>query len=109
MLIPNNLVVLEMANNHMGYVNHGIELINTYGKIVDKYRNTFTFCFKFQFRDLDTFIHKDALSSGLPLVKRFQETRLSKKEFNSLFSCARKNKFLTMVTCFDNKSLETID
>jgi len=109
MLIPDNLVVLEMANNHMGNVNHGIELINAYGKIVDKYRDTFTFCFKFQFRDLDTFIHKDAISSGLPLVKRFQETRLSKKEFNSLFSCARKNKFLTMVTCFDNKSLKSID
>ena len=85
MLIPNNLVVLEMANNHMGNVNHGIDLINAYGKIVEKYRDTFTFCFKFQFRDLDTFIHKNSISSDLPLVKRFQETRLSKKEFNSYF------------------------
>ena len=48
MIIPDNLVVLEMANNHMGNVNHGIELINAYGKIVDKYRDKFTFCFKFQ-------------------------------------------------------------
>jgi sialic acid synthase SpsE len=25
----NNLIVLEIANNHMGDINHGIELINT--------------------------------------------------------------------------------
>ena len=29
----NNLIVLEIANNHMGDINHGIELINTYSKV----------------------------------------------------------------------------
>lgn len=109
MILPNNLVVLEMANNHMGDVSHGINLINTYGKIVKKYRNFFTFCFKFQFRDLDTFIHKNFSASDIPLVRRFQETKLSENHFHKLFSTARKNNFLTMVTCFDNKSLEQVN
>ncbi len=109
MAIPKNLVVLEMANNHMGSVKHGIDLINTYGKVIADYRNFFTFCFKFQFRDLDSFIHKDFVSSNIPLVKRFKETKLLADDFRSLFSCARRNKFLTMVTCFDNKSVEAVD
>ena len=31
--ILKNLIVLEIANNHMGDVNHGTNLIDTYSKI----------------------------------------------------------------------------
>ena len=53
--IPKNLFVLEMANNHMGDVNHGIKLINAFGKVCRKY--PFNFALKFQYRELKTFIH----------------------------------------------------
>ena len=53
------IVVFELANNHMGYVDHGIKIINTYGKLVKNYRSKFDFAFKFQYRQLSSFIHKD--------------------------------------------------
>ena len=28
------LVVFELANNHMGFIDHGIKIINTYGKLI---------------------------------------------------------------------------
>ena len=53
----NNLVVLEMANNHMGDYNHGIKMIHEFAEIVKPYKKQFNFAWKFQFRDIDTFIH----------------------------------------------------
>ena len=35
--IPNNLYILEFANNHMGDINHGIKLIQNFSKICKKY------------------------------------------------------------------------
>ena len=35
--IPQNLFILEMANNHMGDVSHGIKLIKDFGSICKKY------------------------------------------------------------------------
>ena len=32
-----NLIVLEIANNHMGDVKHGINIIDTYSKICNKF------------------------------------------------------------------------
>lgn len=51
--IPNDLFVLEMANNHMGDVEHGLHVIRTFGRICSKY--PFNFAFKLQYRELDTF------------------------------------------------------
>ncbi len=33
-----NLFIFEMANNHQGSVEHGLEIINAMGKIVRKYK-----------------------------------------------------------------------
>jgi len=48
--IPENLFILEMANNHMGNVGHGVELINAFGKVCKKY--PFNFALKFQYIEL---------------------------------------------------------
>ena len=37
----NNLVVLEMANNHMGYYNHGIKMIHEFAENVKPYKKQF--------------------------------------------------------------------
>ena len=52
------IIVFEMANNHMGDMDHGLLMINTFGKYVKEYPE-FAFVFKFQFRDIPTFIHPD--------------------------------------------------
>ena len=81
-LIPKNLFVFEMANNHMGDVAHGIELIRAFGAVVKKFPQ-FNFAFKLQYRDLDTFIHPDLQSRmDIKYIKRFSETRLNQDQFN---------------------------
>ena len=106
--ILKNLIVLEIANNHMGDVNHGTNLIDTYSKICNKFQNL-NFAFKLQYRDLDTFIHKSVKNDfDNHYVKRFSETRLAEKDFNKLIDAIKSNGYLSMVTPFDNKSIELI-
>ena len=80
MKIPKKLFVLEMANNHMGNVNHGLKMIEEFAKITKKY--PFNFGFKLQYRDLNTFIHKDLKKrNDIKYIKRFDETKISENDF----------------------------
>jgi sialic acid synthase SpsE/mannose-6-phosphate isomerase-like protein (cupin superfamily) len=100
----NNLIVLEIANNHMGNLNHGINLINEYSKICKKYPK-FNYAFKLQYRQLDKFIHKDFKDRlDINYIKRFQETKLKESDFDSLIQCIKDNAYYAMVTAFDNES-----
>ncbi|MEY4593284.1 MAG: hypothetical protein RIR18_2179 [Pseudomonadota bacterium] len=106
--IPNNLFVLEMANNHMGDLAHGLKVIRTFGEICKSY--PFKFAFKLQYRDLDTYIHPSMRGrEDIKYVKRFAETRLSRKQFDDLIAAIRGNGFLTMSTPFDEASVAMIE
>ena len=71
------LIILEIANNHMGDVEHGKALIRAFGAVVRNYPE-FRFALKFQYRELDTFIHPDYQGRmDIKYIKRFTETRLS--------------------------------
>lgn len=106
--LPNNLFVLEMANNHMGDIAHGIDLIKSFGEVCKKYPQ-FSFAFKLQYRDLDTFIHPDLKGRmDLKYIKRFAETRLSREQFDQLIAEIRVNGFRTMSTSFDEISFDMI-
>lgn len=107
--IPENLFVLEMANNHMGDVNHGIEVIRQFGTVCRKFPE-FNFAFKLQYRDLDSFIHPAAQGrDDIKYVKRFSETRLSRADFDKLIAEMRANGFLAMSTPFDEVSVDVIE
>lgn len=102
------LFVLEMANNHMGSVDHGIRMIEEFAKVTKAF--PYRFAFKFQFRDLDTFIHPDFKSrSDLKYIKRFSETRLTREQFQTLKTAAEQNNFITMCTPFDEASVEQVE
>lgn len=106
--LPNNLFVLEMANNHMGDIGHGVELIRAFGAVCKKYPQ-FKFAFKLQYRDLDTFIHPDLKERmDIKYIKRFAETRLSREQFDALISEIKANGFMTMSTSFDEVSFDMI-
>ncbi|MGJ8620590.1 MAG: N-acetylneuraminate synthase family protein [Methylophilaceae bacterium] len=106
--IPAPLFVLEMANNHMGDVAHGIKLIRAFGEVCSKY--PFQFAFKLQYRDLDTFIHPDMQGrDDVKYIKRFSETRLNRQDFDVLIAEMRKAGFLTMATPFDEASVALIE
>ena len=103
------LIILEMANNHMGDVEHGKLMIDEFAKTVSSFKNKFDFAWKFQFRDLDTFIHRDYKDrDDLKYVKRFKETNLSLEQFLELKDYAKQNGFFTMCTAFDEPSVDRI-
>ena len=54
-----------MANNHQGSLDHGKKIINEFAKRI-KSKKDINVAFKFQFRNLDTFIHKNHIK--VPLI-----------------------------------------
>ena len=103
------LIILEMANNHMGDIPHGISLIEAFGMEAKKFPE-YNFAFKFQYRDLDTFIHPSMKGRmDVKFVKRFSETRLDRSQFDELIIAARKNGFSVLSTPFDEKSVGLIE
>lgn len=99
------LIILEMANNHMGDLSHGKSLISSLSNSVEEFRNNFEFAIKYQFRDLDTFIHPSFKGSDLKFVKRFEETVLSDSQWDELIGHGRDNDFSLIITPFDENSV----
>lgn len=101
------LFIFEMANNHGGDVEHGIEIIQQIKKACEGL--DFQVAFKFQYRDLDTFIHPDFKGrDDIKYVKRFSETRLDEMDFLTLKKEAEKQGFITVCTPFDEASVHKI-
>ncbi|WP_294502347.1 N-acetylneuraminate synthase family protein [uncultured Victivallis sp.] len=102
------LIILELANNHMGNVEHGLNVIRAFGEVIRDFPD-FRFAFKFQYRDLDTFIHPDYRERmDLKYIKRFSETRLSEADFLRMKQEAEQLGFHSMCTPFDERSVERI-
>jgi sialic acid synthase SpsE/mannose-6-phosphate isomerase-like protein (cupin superfamily) len=102
-----NLFILEMANNHQGDVEHGMEILRQFRETTRAY--PFTFCVKFQYRFLDTFVHPDYVNrKDIKLIKRFTETILSPSGYKQLKDFAASLGFLCMCTPFDEKSVPLI-
>jgi sialic acid synthase SpsE/mannose-6-phosphate isomerase-like protein (cupin superfamily) len=107
--IPDTLFVLELANNHMGDVAHGCEVVRQFGRICRDFPD-FRFAFKLQYRDLATFIHAAARGrDDIKYVKRFSETALSRADFDRLVAEIRAQGFLAMATPFDEPSVQVIE
>lgn len=102
------LFIFEMANNHMGSVEHGLRII----RAMDEARRglDLTCAVKFQFRHLETFIHPDYRgSTEFTYVKRFSETRLDEAQFAALKQEADRLGFLSVCTPFDEPSVDLIE
>lgn len=101
-------LTLEMANNHMGSVEHGEKIIEEFAAVM-KGREHFDAAFKLQYRALDTFIRPDFVGrTDVKHIKRFEETRISDDERRQLLDCMRQNGFKTMVTPFDEPSVDDL-
>jgi sialic acid synthase SpsE len=99
------LFIFELANNHQGSVEHGARIIRAMREAAAPFADRFRFAVKFQYRDLDTFIHPAMRGrADVKHVKRFEETRLGREEFRELLACVRKNGFLAACTPFDEPS-----
>jgi sialic acid synthase SpsE/mannose-6-phosphate isomerase-like protein (cupin superfamily) len=100
-----DLFIFEMANNHQGSVHHGLRIIREMGEVARKHG--IRAGVKLQYRDLDTFIHPDyAARTDVKHIPRFLETRLSEAEFRTLVEATRDEGLTTMVTPFDERSVQ---
>jgi len=108
-LLDKPLFIFEMANNHQGSVEHGKTIIRAMKEAAREYEGAFDFAVKFQYRDLDTFIHPDYQKRyDVKNVKRFQETRLSEAEFLELKAEVERQGMYTVCTPFDEVSADRI-
>lgn len=102
------MFVLEMANNHMGSLEHGLRVLREFREVTREF--PYTVAFKLQYRNLDSFIHRDYRgSTEVQYVKRFEETRLTQAEFVALRDEIRDLGFLAMCTPFDEDSVGLVE
>ncbi len=100
--------IFEMANNHMGSVDHAKKIIDDFANLAK--RKNINAGIKLQFRNLDTFIHPDYQDrNDLKYVKRFNETRLNKEQFSEIINYIKSKNLLSVSTPFDNESLPLFD
>lgn len=104
----NDLFTLEMANNHQGSVSHGLRIIRELADVVRS--ANIRAAIKLQFRELDSFVHpKHKSNSTNKHIPRFLSTRLSKDQFRELLEETRRQQMITMVTPFDEPSVDWIE
>ena len=99
-------IILDIANNHFGEVNHGIDIINEFSKL--NYPEDFTIFFKLQYRNLETFIHPLSPKDS-HYIKRFNSTKLAKEELLEIAKYIKNlndPKFKLMITPFDEDSVD---
>lgn len=103
----NNLFVFDMANNHQGDLEHGLNIIKAVGQVARE--EGVRAALKFQFRQLDTFIHPDYRDSKENKhIPRFMSTRLDKDDYLAMTDAVREAGMYTMSTPFDEESVDVI-
>lgn len=102
-----DLFVLDLANNHQGSVSHGTAIIERCAEVAK--RHGVRAAIKFQFRDLEHFVHIDhRTNSTNKHVPRFLSTRLTWDQFGELLGAIRRCGLLAMCTPFDEASVDRI-
>jgi len=101
------LLILDLANNHNGSVDHGKSIIDSAAESLEGI--DFPAAIKFQYRNLDTLIHPDHQGNhNFKYIKRFEETRISDDQYIELVEYARARGFLVACTPFDEISVQKV-
>ncbi len=102
------LFIFEMANNHMGSVEHGLRIVEAMRQASSGF--PFSFAVKLQYRDIGTFIHPDYRDRfDLKFVKRFSETRLSWEQYRQIKDAIEQAGFVSVCTPWDEVSVDRIE
>jgi N-acetylneuraminate synthase len=100
-----DLFVLEMANNHLGSLERGLKIVAEFAQVV-RFNNVRA-TIKLQFRDVDTFIHRDFVDrKDLRYIKKTLDTRLSDEDLATLVRAIRRAGFTATATPFDERSVD---
>ena len=99
--------ILEMANNHMGSVAHGIRIVREMRDACAGF--PFRVAVKLQYRDIDSCIHPAFRGrTDLKFIKRFSETRLSWEQYKELKDAIVDHGFSAICTPWDEISVDKI-
>jgi sialic acid synthase SpsE/quercetin dioxygenase-like cupin family protein len=101
------LFILEMANNHMGDVNHGIRILREFREVTKDF--DFNFAFKLQHRDTSFFHPEYRGRTDFKYIKRFTETKLSKEQFKMLQDEMKKLGYISMCSPWDEQSVDLME
>jgi N-acetylneuraminate synthase len=102
-----DLFIFDLANNHQGDVQHALNIVREIGAVSRSHGVRGVF--KFQFRQLDSFIHPDhKKNSANKHIPRFLSTRLELPDFQRLLDAVRDEGMLSMCTPFDEESVDNI-
>ncbi len=101
------LIILEFANNHMGSYSLFKAMVDDFTLVAKDYTD-FNFAIKLQYRDLDSFVHKNYKGSDHPGVKRFESTNVSFKEWSPRIDYAISKGFYVGCTPFDEVSVTEV-
>jgi N-acetylneuraminate synthase len=100
-----NLFVLELANNHWGKLDRGLKIIRDFARVVRF--NDVHAAIKLQFRDVDSFIHRDYRDrSDIRYIKKTLDTQLPWDQLKAMVDAVREAGMVTMVTPFDEVSVD---
>lgn len=103
--IFSNLFVLELANNHWGKLERGLKIISDFGRVV-RFNNVHA-AIKLQFRDVDSFVHRDHRDrTDVRYIKKTLDTQISWAELRRMVEAVRDTGMVTMVTPFDEVSVD---
>jgi N-acetylneuraminate synthase len=100
-----NLFVLELANNHWGRLDRGLNIIAQFAEVVR--RNDVHAAIKLQFRDVSSFIHGEHRNrQDVRYIQKVGATALSWDEQKIMVDAVRAAGMVAMVTPFDELSVE---
>jgi len=100
-----DLFVLELANNHWGKLDRGLKIIRDFSQVVRF--NGIKASIKLQFRDVDSFIHKDFRDrTDVRYISKTLATQLPWSSLEALTRAVRAGGMTTMVTPFDEVSVD---
>jgi len=103
---PTPLFIFELANNHQGNLQHGLNIVEQMAKIARRYK--IRAAVKLQYRSLETFIHPSQRNAGHKHIQRFLSTELSKADYETLVTAIHDQGLMSIVTPFDEQSVEDI-
>ena len=100
-----DLFVLELANNHWGRLDRGLQIVTDFSRIV-RFNNVKA-AIKLQFRDVEAFVHRDFRErSDVRYIKKTLDTRMERDHYEALVKAIRASGCIPMSTPFDEKSVD---
>ncbi len=100
-----DLFVLELANNHLGKLERGLRIVSEHSRIV-RFNNVRA-AIKLQFRDVDSFVHRDYRHrQDVRYIKKTVATAMTKDNLRVLVDAIVEGSCIPMATPFDERSVD---